>query len=91
MSPAHDPNRHSSGVVAAVPVIRGTRVPLWTLTEYFRNGRGIEAFLADYPQVTPAQVNQAIIRGLEALVDRRIASAGRARGEGRRPSEDRAP
>lgn len=91
MNSAHDPNRHSSGMVASVAVIRGTRVPLWTLIEYFRNGRGIEAFLADYPQVTPAQVNQAIIRGLEALVERRTASAGRARGEDGRPSGDRTP
>ena len=71
MDPKQRDNRYTSGVVAAVPVIRGTRVPLWTLIGYLKNGQGLEAFLADHPQVTRAQVNRSIVLALEALVDRR--------------------
>lgn len=52
-------------------MIRGTRVPLWTLVEYLDDGPGLAAFLADHPQVTGAQVNQTLVLGLNALIDRR--------------------
>ncbi len=73
MTSDHDPRLYSSGMMASVPVIRGTRVSLQSLIEYLRDGRGLDAFLADHPQVTPAQANWAILAGLEALVDRREA------------------
>ncbi len=81
MDSKKDDNRYSSGVMAAVPVIRGTRVSLSTLIEYLKSGRGLEAFLADHPQVTPAQANQAIVLGLEALVERReeVLQVGRGK------------
>jgi uncharacterized protein (DUF433 family) len=63
------PRHHSSGFMASVPVIRGTRVSLGELVVYLKDGRGLEGFLADYPQVTPAQANQAIVAGLEALAE----------------------
>ncbi len=62
---------YTSGMMAGVPVIAGTRVPLSTLIEYIEDGRGLEPFLADHPQVTPAQANRAIVVGLRALVERR--------------------
>jgi len=71
MDPDKSGRHYTSGMVAAIPVIRGTRVSLLTLIEYLENGRGLEAFLADHPQVTPAQANQAIVVGLRALVERR--------------------
>lgn len=71
MDPEKDIRMYSSGMMASVPVIRGTRVSLWTLMEYLKDGRGLDTFLADHPQVTPAQANRAILAGLEALVDRR--------------------
>lgn len=66
-----NPEGFSSGMMAAVPVIRGTRVSLWSLIQYLNDGRGLAAFLADHPQVTPAQATRAIVSGLEALVERR--------------------
>jgi uncharacterized protein (DUF433 family) len=60
-------------MMAGVPVIVGTRVPLWTLVEYLDDGRGLAAFLADHPQVTAAQADRAIVMGLKALIERREA------------------
>ncbi len=77
----HDNRRHySSGVMASVPVIRGTRVPLWTLIEYLETGRGLGAFLKDHPQVTPAQTSRALVLGLRALAEGREVSHGMGRG-----------
>ncbi|HWA58341.1 MAG TPA: DUF433 domain-containing protein [Gemmatimonadales bacterium] len=80
MSTGQDPKNYSSGLVDAVPVIRGTRVPLWELIACFRDGRGLDAFLADHPQVTPAQAMRAIVDGLEALAERRREVPGLSRG-----------
>jgi len=71
VDPRTNPKGFSSGMMAAVPVIRGTRVSLMSLIQYLNDGRGLEAFLADHPQVTPAQATRAIVTGLEALVERR--------------------
>ncbi len=71
MDPEKDVRMYSSGMMASVPVIRGTRVSLWTLIEYLKDGRGLDRFLADHPQVTPAQANWAVLSGLEALASRR--------------------
>ena len=83
VNPKKGPKNYSSGMMAAVPVIRGTRVSLWTLIEYLKDGRGLETFLADHPQVTPAQANQAIVLGLQALVERREDAVQLGRGEAR--------
>jgi len=66
-----DPRHYTSGMMAGVPVIRGTRVPLWTLIEYLEDGRGLERFLTDHPQVTQAQANLSLVLGLQALMERR--------------------
>lgn len=81
MDTGHDARLYSSGMMASVPVIRGTRVSLWTLMEYLKDGRGLDTFLADHPQVTAAQANRAILAGLEALVDRRQEVHESARGK----------
>lgn len=87
MDPRKDVKMYSSGMMASVPVIRGTRVSLWTLIEYLKDGRGLDGFLADHPQVTPAQANRAILSGLEALVDRRHEVLDPGTG----PAGERAP
>lgn len=61
--------------MAGVPVIAGTRVPLLTLVEYLEDGRGLPGFLADHPQVTPAQADRAIVLALKSLIERREAVA----------------
>ena len=91
MDPENTPKHFSSGMMAAVPVIRGTRVSLWALIEYLKDGRGLEAFLAEHPQVTPAQANRAIVDGLQALVERReeVHELGRGKADG--PESPRPP
>jgi uncharacterized protein (DUF433 family) len=73
---------YSSGMMAGVPVISGTRVPLLTLVEYLEDGRGLESFLADHPQVTVAQANRTIVMGLKALIERRAEVPQLRRGKG---------
>jgi uncharacterized protein (DUF433 family) len=65
-----DARQYSSGFMAGVPVITGTRVPLLTMIEYLEDGRGLEAFLRDYPQVTPAHAKRTIVNGLKALIEK---------------------
>jgi uncharacterized protein (DUF433 family) len=87
MSSEKDPRHYSSGMMASVPVIRGTRVPLWDLIGYLQDGRGLEAFLADHPQVTAAQATRTIVDGLQALAERRekVPELGRGRAGGAKP------
>ena len=81
MPPRNDVKHYSSGMMAGVPVIAGTRVPLWTLIEYLEDGRGLDTFLADHPQVTPAQATRAIVIGLQALIERREEVLDLGRGK----------
>ena len=74
MEPKKSGRHFTSGMMVSVPVIRGTRVPLQSLIDHLESGRGLEGFLEEYPQVTPAQLNRAIILGLQALADRRKES-----------------
>jgi uncharacterized protein (DUF433 family) len=76
-----DARQYSSGFMAGVPVITGTRVPLLTMVEYLEDGRGLEAFLRDYPQVTPAQAKRTIVNGLNALIERREEAPELGRGK----------
>jgi uncharacterized protein (DUF433 family) len=85
------PKHYTSGMMAGVPVITGTRVPLWTLIEYLKDGRGLKAFLADHPQVTPAQANRAIVAGLQALVERREEVLELDRGQPGGPASPPSP
>ncbi len=72
MHPENREKLYTSGVMATVPVIRGTRVSLVTLIEYLEDDdRGLQAFLADHPQVSPAQANRTLVVGLQTLIERR--------------------
>jgi uncharacterized protein (DUF433 family) len=76
-------------MLAAVPVIRGTRIPLQALIDYFNDGRGLELFLKDHPQVTRAQAERAIVTGLQALVERRREVVEPGHGQPGEPSPKR--
>ena len=91
MPPRKDVKHYTSGMMAGVPVIAGTRVPLWTLVEYLEDGRGLDAFLADHPQVTPAQANRALVIGLQALIERReeVLDLGHGKTGGETPPPSR--
>ena len=66
--------RRSSGIMAGIPVIRGTRIPLVSLLEHLQAGKGVENFLLEHPSVTPAQLNVALICAVEALIERRTSA-----------------
>ena len=66
---------HSSDIMAGIPVFPGTRVPLQSLADYVRSGQGVAAFVRDFPSVSPALVNEALIAGLEALIAKRSGKA----------------
>ena len=61
----------SSGILAGVPVIRGTKVPLAVFLEHLRSGKSIDQFLQDHPAVTEAQVSQTLVGAIEALIESR--------------------
>lgn len=80
----------SSGIVAGVVVFPGTRVPIRSLVDYLKAGRGIEAFLRDHPAVAPAQVDRALAAGLESLIARReeaMSLTAPRKSQGRRASK----
>jgi uncharacterized protein (DUF433 family) len=88
----------SSGIVAGVVVFPGTRVPIRSLIDYLNAGRGVEAFLRDHPAVAAAQVDRALIAGLELVIARREeavsvlpARKSQSRGAPKRGSSGRAP
>lgn len=81
----------SSGIVAGVVVFPGTRVPIRSLVDYLKAGRGVEAFLRDHPAVAAAQVDRALVAGLEALILHReeavaASQTAKARTTGKRGS-----
>jgi uncharacterized protein (DUF433 family) len=61
----------SSGIMAGVVVFTGTRVPIRSLIDYLKAGRGIDEFVRDHPTVGRAQIHRSLVAGLEALIARR--------------------
>ena len=61
----------SSGILAGVPAIRGTKIPLAVFLEHLQAGKSIDQFLHAHPGVTEAQVNQTLVGAIEALIERR--------------------
>ncbi|MEP7327373.1 MAG: DUF433 domain-containing protein [Gemmatimonadota bacterium] len=66
----------SSGLVASVPVIRGTKVPLATLAEYLQSSKGAEQFLRHFPAVSEAQLQATLASAVGALIELRIRVPG---------------
>jgi uncharacterized protein (DUF433 family) len=54
-------------VLGGVPVFRGTRVPVKTLTDYLAAGETIDAFLDDFPTVGRDTV-EAFLEAARALI-----------------------
>jgi uncharacterized protein (DUF433 family) len=50
-----DPGRYEGK-----PVVKGTRVPVASLINHYRSGMSIEDILEGYPNVTPAQLFDAL-------------------------------
>jgi uncharacterized protein (DUF433 family) len=49
------------------PVLRGTRLPLWTLFDYLEGGETLEKFLAGFPTVSREMAVAALEEAKELL------------------------
>jgi len=49
-----------SGIQGGSPVIKGTRIPVSIILIYYKQGRDVDEMLELYPQLTPAQVHDAL-------------------------------
>ena len=49
-----------AGVHGGRPVVRGTRLPISTIVQRYHQGRSVEEILADFPQLGPAEVHDAL-------------------------------
>jgi len=56
-------------VLGGKPVIRGTRISVELILEYFAEGASIDDVLRAYPQLTAAQVQAALAFTRDLLVD----------------------
>lgn len=64
--------------MGGVPCIRGTRIPVATVVGMIAEGMSVEEIVADFPQLTPDDIHDAL-RYAAAAVDERelpLASAG---------------
>ena len=64
--------------MGGVPCIRGTRIPVTTVVGMIAEGMTVEEIVADFPQLTPDDIHDAL-RYAAAAVDERelpLASAG---------------
>ncbi len=57
-------------IMGGVPCIRGTRIPVTTIVALLGDGFSINEVLADYPQLTEADI-RAALRFAAAAVDER--------------------
>ncbi|HEX2039787.1 MAG TPA: DUF433 domain-containing protein [Acidimicrobiales bacterium] len=65
-------------IMGGVPCIRGTRIPVATVVGMIAEGMSVEEIVADFPQLTPDDIHDAL-RYAAAAVDERelpLASAG---------------
>lgn len=59
-------------VMAGVPCIKGTRIPVATVVAYVGDGETPESIAADFPQLTVADVLEALTFAAQALREREI-------------------
>jgi uncharacterized protein (DUF433 family) len=66
------------GVMGGKPVVRGTRITVELILEYFEDGASTEDILAAYPHVKEADVRAAISFAREFLQDEASTAQRRA-------------
>lgn len=54
-------------VMAGVPCIRGTRIPVATVVGLIAEGMSAVEIIADYPQLTPDDIRQALLFAAAAV------------------------
>jgi uncharacterized protein (DUF433 family) len=67
---------------------RGTRIPVSTVMVYLAKGRSIEEIVAEWPQLQPEAVREAILLASEALQRQYQAEREAAECEARRLRDD---
>jgi len=58
--PAHPHVTHTPGVCGGRPVVQGTRISVKALVGYHRIGYSLTEILAGFPDLTPAQLHDAL-------------------------------
>jgi uncharacterized protein (DUF433 family) len=59
-------------IMAGVPCIVGTRIPVATVVAYVADGLSPESIVADFPQLTVSDVTEALRFAAETLREREI-------------------
>jgi uncharacterized protein (DUF433 family) len=47
------------GVCGGRSIVRGTRIPVWSLIQWYKQGMTIEDVMREFPHLKPAQVHDA--------------------------------
>ena len=64
------------GKMGGVPCIRGLRIPVATIVDLFANGLTREEILRYYPDLEPADIDEALRFAAEAVRERELPLAG---------------
>jgi hypothetical protein len=72
-----------SGICGGRPIIQGTRIPVRTIVDYHKLGMSVDDILDGLPNLTPAQVYEALsyYHDHQEAIEREIQSARRDKGE----------
>jgi uncharacterized protein (DUF433 family) len=62
-------------IMAGVPCIRGTRIPVATAVGMVAEGMAVEEILADYPQLSAEDVREALKFAAAAVDERTLSRA----------------
>jgi uncharacterized protein (DUF433 family) len=47
------------GVCGGRSIVRSTRIPVWSLIQWYKQGMTVEDIMREFPQLKPAQVHDA--------------------------------
>jgi uncharacterized protein (DUF433 family) len=47
------------GICGGRSIVRGTRIPVWSLISWYKQGMTVEDVMREFPQLKPAQVHDA--------------------------------
>jgi len=50
---------HEKGVCGGRSIIKGTRIPVWSIIKWYKMGMSIEEILKGFPHLNPSQVYDA--------------------------------
>ena len=50
---------NKKGVCGGRSIVRGTRIPVWSLIQWYKQGMTIEDIMREFSQLKPAQVHDA--------------------------------